>query len=97
MPYRLLHLADLHLDRTFAALGCVPEVARRRRFGLREALRAAGREAVARRCDAVTIGGDLYEHERAGVDTERFLIETFASWRPVRVFITPGNHDAFMP
>ena len=26
----------------------------------------------------MTIGGDLYEHERAGVDTGRFLADTFA-------------------
>ena len=29
--------------------------------------------------------------------TGRFLAETFAAWRPLRVFIAPGNHDPFMP
>ena len=48
-------------------------------------------------CSAVTIGGDLYEHERAGVDTGRFLADTFASWQPMRVLIAPGNHDALLP
>ncbi len=48
-------------------------------------------------CVAVTIGGDLYEHERAGVDTGRFLADTFASWQPMRVLIAPGNHDALLP
>jgi hypothetical protein len=97
MPYRLLHLADVHLERSFAGLGCHGELARRRRIGLREALRAAGEAAQQHGCSAVSIAGDLYEHERAGVDTERFLVETFASWRPLRVLISPGNHDAFMP
>jgi DNA repair exonuclease SbcCD nuclease subunit len=97
MTYRLLHLADLHLDRSFAGLGCHGEVARRRRYGLREALRAAGEAARQQGCQAVTIGGDLYEHERAGTDTERFLVELLASWQPLRVFIAPGNHDPLLP
>ncbi|MBV8446245.1 MAG: metallophosphoesterase, partial [Candidatus Dormibacteraeota bacterium] len=97
MTYRLLHLADVHLDRTFAALGGDAQLARRRRQGLKDALRTAGRVAAERSCQAVTIGGDLYEHERAGADTERFLVETFASWQPLHVFIAPGNHDALLP
>jgi DNA repair exonuclease SbcCD nuclease subunit len=97
MTIRLLHLADLHLDRVFAAMGCQGELARRRRQGLREALTSAGRLAMEQGCTAVTIGGDLYEHERAGVDTGRFLADTFASWRPMRVLIAPGNHDALLP
>lgn len=78
-------------------MGCQGELARRRRQGLRDALRLAGEAALERRCAAVTIGGDLYEHDRAGVDTARFLAETFAAWRPMPVFIAPGNHDPLMP
>ncbi len=78
-------------------MGCQGELARRRRQGLRDALTSAGRLAIAQDCVAVTIGGDLYEHERAGVDTGRFLAETFASWQPMRVLIAPGNHDALLP
>jgi DNA repair exonuclease SbcCD nuclease subunit len=97
MTTRLLHLSDLHLDRVFAAMGCQGELARRRRQGLRDALTSAGRLAMEQDCAAVTIGGDLYEHERAGVDTGRFLADTFASWQPMRVLIAPGNHDALLP
>jgi exonuclease SbcD len=97
MTIRLLHLSDLHLDRVFAAMGCQGELARRRRQGLRDALTSAGRLAMDQGCLAVTIGGDLYEHERAGVDTGRFLADTFAAWRPMRVLIAPGNHDALLP
>jgi DNA repair protein SbcD/Mre11 len=97
MTIRLLHLSDLHLDRAFAAMGCQGDLARRRRQGLREALTAAGRLAAEQDCAAVTIAGDLYEHERAGVDTGRFLADTFASWQPMHVLVAPGNHDALMP
>jgi DNA repair exonuclease SbcCD nuclease subunit len=97
MTLRLLHLSDLHLDRAFASMGCQGDLARRRRQGLREALTAAGRLAAEQDCAAVTVAGDLYEHERAGIDTGRFLADTFASWQPMRVLIAPGNHDAVMP
>lgn len=97
MSYRILHLADLHLERAFAGMGCHGEPARRRRQGLRECLRRAGDVAAARSCDAVTIGGDLYEHDRAGAETGRFLAETFAAWQPMLVAIAPGNHDPYMP
>ncbi|MBV8195391.1 MAG: metallophosphoesterase [Candidatus Dormibacteraeota bacterium] len=97
MTYRLLHSADLHLDRAFAAHGCHGDLARRRRAGLRDALRLIGDLARAERCDAVMIAGDLYEHDRSGIDTERFLAATFAAWQPISVFIAPGNHDALLP
>ena len=97
MTYRLLHLADLHLDRPFAQMGCHGELARRRRQGLREALRRAGEAAREHGCDAVTIAGDLFEHERAEVETAQLLIETFAAWAPMRVLLAPGNHDPLVP
>jgi hypothetical protein len=97
LPYRILHCADLHLDRAFASIGCYGDLARRRRQGLREALQRIGAEAQRRQCDAVTIAGDLYEQERADPETGRFLAETFASWQPLRVVLAPGNHDPLQP
>lgn len=97
MTLRILHLADVHLDRAFAGVGAYGEVAHRRREGLREALRRAGESARRLSCDAVTIGGDLYEHERAGPQTGAFLAELFSSWQPAHVFLAAGNHDACLP
>lgn len=97
MTLRILHLSDLHLDRAFAGMGCHGDLARRRRIGLRDALRRAGEAAMQHECSAVTIGGDLYEHERADLETGRFLAETFASWQPLPVLIAPGNHDCLLP
>jgi DNA repair protein SbcD/Mre11 len=96
MSTSLLHLADLHLDRAFAGMGCQGELAIRRRLGLREALKRAGRTAQERGCAAITIGGDLYEHDRAGADTAIHLADTFASWAPIEVLLAPGNHDALL-
>ena len=96
MAYRVLHISDIHLERSFASMGCHGELARRRRDGLRIALRRAGDAAVEAHCDAITIGGDLYEHDRATPDTGAFLAGLFAGWRPMPVFIAPGNHDPVM-
>jgi DNA repair protein SbcD/Mre11 len=95
MAYRVLHISDLHLERSFASMGCHGDLARRRREGLRWALRRAGEAAQTARCDAVTIGGDLYEHDRANADTGAFLAKLFAGWG-LPVFIAPGNHDPCM-
>ena len=95
MAYRVLHISDIHLERSFASMGCHGDLARRRREGLRWALRRAGEAAQTAHCDAVTIGGDLYEHDRANADTGAFLSKLFASW-DMPVFIAPGNHDPHM-
>ncbi|HET9050903.1 MAG TPA: metallophosphoesterase [Candidatus Dormibacteraeota bacterium] len=97
MTLRLLHLADVHLERAFAGVGAYGEVAHRRREGLRQAMRGAGELARSLGVDAVTIGGDLYEDERSGPQTGAFLSDLFESWQPARVFLVAGNHDPCTP
>ncbi len=91
---KLLLFADLHLDTPFAWADA--EVARARRFGLRDALRRIMALAHEHRVDAVVCAGDLYEHDRFSPDTAEFLRVTFAeAGRPV--FLAPGNHDWLGP
>jgi exonuclease SbcD len=94
---RILHFADLHLDRSFAGLSVAPSEAAKRREELRAALRRIVDLALEKDVDALTIGGDLYEHERAGPDTANFLAAEFERLAPRRVLIAPGNHDPFIP
>lgn len=98
MAYRILHFADLHLDRAFGDLGRVssPE-GRARRNDLRQVLRQICDLALTQGVDALTIGGDLYESERVTTDTSNFLRMTFEELAPVRVVISPGNHDPYTP
>lgn len=93
---RILHFADLHLDRSFAGLGMASTEADKRRWELRDALRRIVDLAIERQCDVITIGGDLYEHDRVTLDTGNFLVEQFRRF-PGRVFIAPGNHDPYKP
>jgi len=86
----IVHAADLHLETTF------PDVrgGKRRRAALAEALVRIVDLALERRADVLTIGGDLFESERAGPQTARFLFEQFARFgKPV--FVAPGNHDPY--
>lgn len=88
----IVHCADVHLETTF------PEVhgGARRRAALADAFARVVDLALEHDADALTIGGDLYESERAGPQTARFLVEQFARFgKPV--FIAPGNHDPHSP
>lgn len=92
---RLIHTADVHLDRCYAAERLAPGEANRRRQRLREAFREVARRAGEWPADALLIAGDLFELERVTRDTVAFLQAEFASIPHVLVCIAPGNHDPF--
>jgi DNA repair exonuclease SbcCD nuclease subunit len=90
MATTIVHAADVHLETVFADV----RGGAARRAALAEALERVVDLAIARDADALTIGGDLYESERAGPATARFLFAAFARFgKPV--FVAPGNHDPF--
>jgi DNA repair exonuclease SbcCD nuclease subunit len=85
---RIVHCADVHLETTFADT----RGGSTRRKALADAFARIIDEAIARDADVLTVGGDLYESERAGPQTLRFLYEQFARFaKPV--YVAPGNHD----
>jgi DNA repair exonuclease SbcCD nuclease subunit len=67
-----------------------------RREELRDAVRRFVDLALELRVDAVTIGGDLYEHERSTLDTGNFLRQQFVRLGGVPVLIATGNHDPYV-
>jgi DNA repair exonuclease SbcCD nuclease subunit len=90
MGLTLVHLADVHLETVFADV----RGGAARRAALAAAFERGIDLALARGADALTIGGDLFEAERAGPQTARALFAAFARFgRPI--FIAPGNHDPF--
>jgi exonuclease SbcD len=92
VPFTLVHCADVHLETTF------PDTrgGGTRRAALADAFVRIVDEALSCKADALTIGGDLYEAERAGPATVRFLFEQFVRFgKPV--FLAPGNHDPHAP
>lgn len=93
MPFCILHIADVHLDMSFA--GAAPSFGAQRREQLREAFERALDLARARRVDAVCIAGDLYESDRSGPDRAAYLRRVLGELAPIRTFISPGNHDPY--
>lgn len=90
MATTIVHAADVHLETVF------PDVrgGGARRAALADAFDRVVDLALERGADILTIGGDLYESERAGPATARFLFAAFARFgKPV--FVAPGNHDPF--
>ena len=93
---KLLHFADLHLDRSFGDSGVASsEFGRRRRSDLRLVLQRIIDMAAESAVDVLTIAGDLYEHERSSIDTANFLRAEFERVSPTEVIIAPGNHDPY--
>src|SRR5215470_5672169 len=94
---KLVVFSDLHLDAAFAWAGAGSQAVRSRREALRSTLRRILDLAWAERADALLCAGDLYEHERYTPDTAAFLRACFDKAYPLRIFISPGNHDYYGP
>ncbi len=86
----IVHAADVHLETIFAEV----RGGSRRRAALADAFVRVVDLAIERRADVLTIGGDLFETQRAGPQTARFIFEQLARFgKPV--FVAPGNHDPY--
>lgn len=90
---RFLHVADVHLDTSFA--GRSEAVRRRLREASREAFQRAVDVALQEQVDAVLIAGDLFDGERLSFETERFLMEQVGRLgdHGITVVYATGNHD----
>lgn len=90
---RILHFADVHLDRPL--VGLPPDVGRRRRHELRTAFRRCLAAAREHNADLVTIGGDLWEDEHVTPDTRRYVASELNDLG-LPVLMICGNHDPYL-
>jgi exonuclease SbcD len=91
---RILHLADVHLDRPFVGLPL--DVAKRRRGELFEAFRRCIELGEARQANLITVGGDLWEEEHVSADTRNSVAHELGRLA-VPVLLICGNHDPLLP
>jgi exonuclease SbcD len=86
----IVHAADVHLETVFADV----RGGNHRRAALADAFARIVDLALSRKADVLTIGGDLFEAQRAGPQTARLVYEQFARFaKPV--YVAPGNHDPY--
>ncbi len=90
---RFVHVADVHLDTSFA--GRSESVRRRLRDASREAFRRAVDLAIREDAHAFLVAGDLFDGERLSFQTERFLLEQARRLgdNGITVVYATGNHD----
>jgi DNA repair protein SbcD/Mre11 len=93
---RLLHFADLHLDRSFASERLFGVGAQRRREDLRSALQRIIERAREGQADVITCGGDLFEQDHVTRETANFVVQTLGEAR-LPVLIAPGHADPAVP
>ena len=93
---RLLHFADLHLDRSFASERLYGVGAQRRREDLRAALQRIVERAREAQANLITCGGDLFEHDHVTRDTASFIVQTLGD-AGLPVLIAPGHADPAVP
>jgi len=92
MPFRFLHLADLHLETSF---GGRPETRERLRQATREAFERAVDYAIEERLHAVLAAGDLFDDRLLSRKVERWLCEQVERLAKAGVWFLAccGNHD----
>ena len=89
---KIVHAADLHLDSAFSSLS--PEQAARMREEQRELLFRLVDGAERFGAQLIFLAGDLFDSARCHAQTLEALCAALGRTR-ARVFIAPGNHDAF--
>src|SRR6266550_5812532 len=87
---KILHFADVHLDRPLAGLPV--ETARRRRGELFSAFQRCLALGVEHGADLITIGGDLWEEEHVRPDTRNSVAYELGQL-DIPALICCGNHD----
>ncbi|MEQ1858295.1 MAG: DNA repair exonuclease [Longimicrobiales bacterium] len=90
---RFVHVADVHLDTSFA--GRSEAVRQRLRDASRDAFRRAVELAVHEEVHAFLVAGDLFDSDRLSLKTERFLLEQMGRLEEhgIAVVYATGNHD----
>ena len=91
----LLQSSDWHVGSalTGGGLGMPPEVRGVRREEVDGAAERAVDAAKACGADALVVPGDLWDAENVPAAAVHRLLEAFASFAPLPVFVAPGNHD----
>ncbi len=94
---KIIHTADISLDRCYAEQGLPAATGRENRAHLRACLENILERAQTWSADAVLITGNLLNGESVERDTIAFLRNVFETVSPIPILISPGRHDPYTP
>lgn len=91
----ILHMADLHLETTFAYLSAdrKHQMQEQQLAVLHQIMQIAKEQQI----DFITIAGDLFESIHVQERTIQFLLQEFSNLENTQIIINPGNHDYWYP
>lgn len=95
---KLLHIADLHLDRSFEGLKAFPDqVAQQLQDANKRVLHNLIDIALKNQVDAVIFAGDTFHHSRTSIQTQAYFFEGLKrlTEEDIHVMISFGNHDYY--
>jgi len=95
MKIKFIHCGDIHFDSPFSGLSA--NKASIRRDELRITFRNIVELCREKHADVLLIAGDLFEGTRISEETVTFLFSVLRKIPNTTVFISPGNHDPYMP
>ena len=93
--YKILHIADVHLETSFATSRIPASAGSWRRADLRATLGRVLSVARDQQVDLITIAGDLYDQSYALPELADFLAQQFERVAPIPVVIAPGECDPY--
>lgn len=96
---KVLHTADLHLDRSFEGLKNSPKkIVEKLQQANREVVTAIVDIALENQVDAVIFAGDTFHQSRTSIRTQAYFIDEMKrlDQAKIPVIMTFGNHDYFV-
>ena len=90
---KVLQLGDVHFDTPFKGLGT--EISSIRKEDIRETFKKAILKGKEENVDFILITGDLFDNKRVFKETLIYIANVLKSVSPIKVFISPGNHDPY--
>jgi exonuclease SbcD len=96
---KVLHTADLHLDRSFEGLKNIPkQLAERLQLANQTTVAAIVDAAIDNQVDLVIFAGDTFHQSRTSIRTQAFFIDELKrlAQAKIPVAMTFGNHDYYV-
>ncbi|MEW8957160.1 exonuclease SbcCD subunit D [Clostridium sp.] len=90
---KILHCGDLHFDTPFKEGD--NDFSEKRKEDLRETFSNILNKSLEEKVDLVLIAGDFFDNMTLTKTTLNFIQRKLEEVKPLKIFISPGNHDPF--